>query len=428
MNSEVNLSGREGESFKVNLHTRPWLLVAAYDVSVGESSEGYVAFNVLQRLARHYRIVLLTRRNNQQRLLSQPEFKDACPGVRVLGFDLPHWASWWKRGARFYRLYAYLWQLIWPIVLRPHIRLCRRIVLVHVLNFHNDSIPSSAWVMGRPVVWGPLNHNELISHWRREFWPTALAIKHLLSFFLRCIAWSFDLLLWVTKKKVDVILSAGPWVDQRLHVIGENRVIRLSQLGVDASDFLLVPEIEPRHDGPNNKLLVYAGRLDWLKGVDLAIEALVYLPKSFRLLLVGKGPSQTKLKQLVELLGLNERVKFHPPVPRSELSRIYAGADLFLFTSPEVAGLAWIESLACGLPVVGFAGNTEFALSGKELPGVYLVEQGNDRADNVRHYAELVENATRQEHDRVAIRAAALARYSWDRMVAVITSAYGRVS
>lgn len=427
MSRVVATIGVEVVTSKVSWRLRPWLLVAAYDVSVGESSEGYVAFNTLQRLARSYRIVLVTRRNNQQRLLSQPEFRDACPGVHVLGFDLPRWASWWKRGARFYRLYAYLWQLIWPLVLRPHVLLCSRIELVHVLNFHNDSIPSLAWVIGKPVIWGPINHNELAPRWRQHFWPSAVAIKHRVLFFLRRLAWRFDPLLWVTKRMVSVILSAGPWVNQRLRINEKNNVIRLSQLGVDTSDFPVVSVIEPRHGGTADRVLVYAGRLDWLKGIDLAIEALTHLPDGFRLLVVGKGPAENKLKQLIERLGLSDRVEIHPPVPRSELARIYAGADLFLFTSPEVAGLAWLEALACGLPVAGFAGNTELALSGQELPGIYLAKEGNDRVDNVQYYAEAIVHAITQTYDREAIRAAVLERYSWDRMVGVITAAYDKI-
>ncbi|MGE4095779.1 MAG: hypothetical protein AB7G75_33610, partial [Candidatus Binatia bacterium] len=112
--------------------SRPWLLVAAYDVSLGETSEGYIATNVLSRLSHSFRIVLVTRRNNQARLLARPEFKAACPSVRILGFDLPNWASWWKRGARLYGPYAYLWQVFWPLALRSHARFTKTIKLVHV--------------------------------------------------------------------------------------------------------------------------------------------------------------------------------------------------------------------------------------------------------------------------------------------------------
>lgn len=403
---------------------RPWVLLAAYDVSLGETSEGYVAFNVLRRIAKTYRVILVTRQNNRQRLLASQEFREACKGIYVLGFDLPRWASWWKRGSRFYGLYAYLWQSVWPLVLRSRKTMLKAIRFIHVLNFHNDSIPSSAWWLDQPFIWGPVNHNESIPGWRQELWPIASAVKSRVSFTLRRLAWRCDPLLWVTKRSATAILSAGPWVDRRLRIQNESKVIRLSQLGVDASIFGSSPIDRVRIDNDAERLLVYAGRLDWLKGVDLVLEALYQLPRHFRLLIIGKGPSEFRLRHLVKNLGLGERVEFRSPVPRMELAHIYASADLFLFPSPEVAGLAWIEALACGLPVAAFAGDTELALSAQTLPGVFLAPCGIERSDNVRSYAAVIERSAILSHDRSAIRVAALRRYGWDRMVNIITDAY----
>ena len=406
------------------LKDRPWILLAAYDVSLGETSEGYVAFNILRRLVRSYRVVLLTRRNNRDRIITHPDFMEACKGVRVLGFDLPRWASRWKRGARFYGLYAYLWQLVWPLVLRRRARLCKGVRLIHVLNFHNDSIPTSAWAMSKPLIWGPLNHHELVSSWRRKSWPVALAFKHRALFFMRCLLWRVDPFLWISKRMAAVILSAGSWVDRRLGIERSGKVIRLSQLGVDAAAFPTTLTCKQSQRNPDKKLLIYAGRLDWLKGVDLAIETLVHLPMNFNLMVVGKGPAANKLKSLVEQLGLGERVIFRPPVPRPELARLYAGADVFLFTSPEVAGLAWIEALACGLPVAGFVGNTELALSGGKLPGVYVAHPADDRPGHLRRYAEVIAHAAYAQHDPSKISTATLSRYSWDRMTNIIEGSY----
>lgn len=403
---------------------RPWILLAAYDFSLDKTSEGFIAFNILRRLVKLYRVVLITRRNNRDQIITHPEFLDACNGVRVVGFDLPRWASWWKKGTRFYGPYAYLWQLSWPLVLRRRSRLCKGIRLIHVLNFHNDSIPTSAWAMRKPLIWGPVNHHELVASWRREFWPVVQAIKHQFIFALRCLLWRVDPLLWISKRMAAVILSAGSWVDYRLGIEGAKKVTRLSQLGVNAVDFPITPACKQLRHSNDTKLLIYAGRLDWLKGVDLAVEALAHLPNNFRLLVVGKGPAEGKLKSLVDQLSLSDRVTFHPPVQRSELAQLYADAELFLFTSPEVAGLAWIEALASGLPVAGFTGNTELAQSGGELPGVYLTHPADDRASHVREYAEVIAHGVYAPHDRNEISSATLSRYSWDLMVSTIETSY----
>src|SRR5690606_24466521 len=165
----------------VRVTRNPWILIAAYDVSTGDSSEGHVALNILRYLCKTHRIVLVTRRNNKARLVADPDFVTGCPGVHLVGYDLPKWASWWKRGARFYQVYAYLWQMTWPLALQGRTRLLRALRLVHVLNFHNDSIPSLAWRLGLPVVWGPINPNEIVAPWRLTFWPAGTAIRNVAS-------------------------------------------------------------------------------------------------------------------------------------------------------------------------------------------------------------------------------------------------------
>ena len=96
--------------------SRQCVVIAAYDAGL-RHSEGYVARSLLARLDRDLRVILITRRNNVAELRASTEFKAACPNVYLVGYDLPRWASWWKKGPRGYGLYSYLWQTTWPFVL-----------------------------------------------------------------------------------------------------------------------------------------------------------------------------------------------------------------------------------------------------------------------------------------------------------------------
>lgn len=406
---------------------RPWVLIAAYDVSMGASSEGHVAISLLRRLCKDYRIVLVTRRNNRDSLLADKEFPGACPGVRVLGYDLPKWASWWKRGARFYQAYAYFWQMAWPLAIEKRSRLIRTVQLVHVLNFHNDSIPSLAWRFGLPVVWGPINHNELAESWRRMLWPKLVSLRHIVSFFLRRALWLFDPFLRLQIIKSRLIVSAGDWVDTRLALGRANKVLHRSQLGVQEDEFRLVESHLPRQ-GTEDRVLVCAGRLDWIKGLDLTIEAMCHLPPNYTLKLIGKGPAEQQLRGLAKRLDIDGRVSFYPPVPRHALSEHYANADLFVFPSAEVAGLAWVEALACGLPVVAFDGLTEVSAASRLLPGIWLAVGGGGRPGRVKALASAIEVAAASPSDRMGLRVAALEHYSWDALGRVLGKAYQEVT
>ena len=115
--------------------------------------------------------------------------------------------------------------------------------------------------------------------------------------------------------------------------------------------------------------LLYCGRIDPRKGIDLAIEALASLPPQARLRVVGTGDEQelARLERLVADRGLAERVSFEHH-PRDALPGIYAGADALLFPVRwlEPFGLVPLEAMACGTPVVatGRGGSGEYLRDG----------------------------------------------------------------
>ena len=107
-------------------------------------------------------------------------------------------------------------------------------------------------------------------------------------------------------------------------------------------------------------VLLFVGRIQPLKGVDVAVRALAALgDRGARLLVVG-GPSGPdgeceveRLHALVAGLGLEGRVRFVPPQPHHLLSTYYRAADVCLVPSrSESFGLVALEAAACGTPVV----------------------------------------------------------------------------
>jgi D-inositol-3-phosphate glycosyltransferase len=118
----------------------------------------------------------------------------------------------------------------------------------------------------------------------------------------------------------------------------------------DARAALGLPADEP--------LVLFVGRIQPLKGLDVAIEAfrLLDVPDA-RLLVVG-GPSGPRgageierLRDAVASAGL--RVEFRPPVPHGDTPMLYQAADLLVVPSrSESFGLVAAEAQACGVPVV----------------------------------------------------------------------------
>jgi D-inositol-3-phosphate glycosyltransferase len=107
-------------------------------------------------------------------------------------------------------------------------------------------------------------------------------------------------------------------------------------------------------------VLLFVGRIQPLKGVDLAIRALDALDDPRAELIVSGGPSGpdgelelARLHALVADLGVSDRVRFLPPQPHARLVQYYRAADVCVVPSrSESFGLVALEAAACGTPVV----------------------------------------------------------------------------
>jgi teichuronic acid biosynthesis glycosyltransferase TuaC len=129
--------------------------------------------------------------------------------------------------------------------------------------------------------------------------------------------------------------------------------IRVHYTGIDLDRFHPVDRTAARRalgvDGP---LLVSAGALLPRKGQELALAALAHLPDA-TLLLAGDGPDRGRLEGIARAAGLGARVRFLGNQPHDALPGLLAAADVTVLpTVSEGLANVWVESLACGTPVV----------------------------------------------------------------------------
>jgi D-inositol-3-phosphate glycosyltransferase len=131
-------------------------------------------------------------------------------------------------------------------------------------------------------------------------------------------------------------------------------------------------------------LLLFVGRLQPLKGLDVAVRALAELRRPDAVLLVVGGASGldgstevSRVSALIDELGVSRQVHFVEPQPHHILSTYYRAADVVVVPSrSESFGLVALEAAACGTPVVASAvgglltlvddGLTGFLISGRD--------------------------------------------------------------
>lgn len=141
--------------------------------------------------------------------------------------------------------------------------------------------------------------------------------------------------------------------------------IELVPLGVDHAFFSPGDRSGARRavgldDAP---VVLFVGRIQPLKGLDVAVEALALSRhRDARLVVVG-GPSGAdgdadlaRVRRRIDALGLTGRVHLVPPQPHHLLSTYYRAADVCVVPSrSESFGLVALEAGACGTPVVASA-------------------------------------------------------------------------
>ena len=137
------------------------ILATAYALNPLKGSEDGMGWNFVCQAARYNQVIAVTRKNNRQHIekymLQHPE--PLYQNLKFLYYDLPYFLRFWKRGGRGAMLYYYLWQVFMPIFIKAR---KVRFDLAHNLNFHNDWTPSLLWVLGKPMVWGPVGHHPKI--------------------------------------------------------------------------------------------------------------------------------------------------------------------------------------------------------------------------------------------------------------------------
>jgi glycosyltransferase involved in cell wall biosynthesis len=119
--------------------------------------------------------------------------------------------------------------------------------------------------------------------------------------------------------------------------------------GIRASDY--TPNFEPRTDNT----IVFVGRITGEKQLDKLVRAFALLDPALKakLVLVGHGEEEGRLRTLANSLGVGGRVTITGYVPDDELRRILTSATVFAMPSiAELQSIATMEAMASGLPIV----------------------------------------------------------------------------
>lgn len=330
------------------------VLITAYAINPYKGSEDGTGWNWIHELAKYNKVLVFTRENNLphiEKYLEEHEVPHEA-NMRFMGYDLPKYQRFWKRGSFGALPYFYLWQR----TIVKHIQdMELDFDIAHNLNFHNDWIPNFLWKLGKPTVWGPIGHHSKVP---KEF---VLPPYGLVAYLKDRMRWWIKLIFWVLspnlKKGIEhtaVVLAVNSDVENRIP--GDSKkVVHMPAIGAPWKEY------EPNRKKENDFFeILSVGRFVPLKGFDLCIQAFAQFyyelnplqKDSVRLTIVGKGPQKKYLKKLAEILDVKKQIRFIDWIAKDKLEEIYEQTDLFLFPSHEGAGMVIPEAFVYGIPVV----------------------------------------------------------------------------
>lgn len=142
-----------------------------------------------------------------------------------------------------------------------------------------------------------------------------------------------------------------------------------------------VLSIPAREKTEKKRTILFLGRLDYRKGIELLIRAFAKAnpPESWQLVIAGPDDHpgyRQKISKLIQSMGCRDRIAFLDPVYGRKKWRQYLNADLFcLPSSSEVMGLVNMEASLCNLPVLT---TPQAGLDGWQEAGGMLIDTNLD--------------------------------------------------
>jgi rhamnosyl/mannosyltransferase len=236
--------------------------------------------------------------------------------------------------------------------------------------------------------------------------------------------------LWQVLRRADRIIATSPnYIESSPYLRPLKHKCRVVPLSIEIERFLdadpsQVQQIRAMYGSP---LILFVGKLRYYKGLHYLLRAMPEIPG--KLLIIGEGPMESDLRQLIISLNLSGKVFFLGEVSDEELPAYYHACDVFVLPASERSeafGTVQIEAMASGLPVVC----TELG-TGTSFVNVHgktgLVVPARDSAVLATAILSLLgDEQLRQEMGRNA-RERALQEFSLQTMVDRITKLYEEI-
>jgi glycosyltransferase involved in cell wall biosynthesis len=166
-------------------------------------------------------------------------------------------------------------------------------------------------------------------------------------------------LVWVYGK-AKALIYPSEMARSLLHKLGKkDQPSEVISNGINLKEFrsIDIGDFHNRFGIPEDKIkLLFVGRLFPEKSIDTLIKAMPHIIKEHKdthVMIVGGGHLKSRLEKLAENLGVHKHITFLGLVSEEDKISAYNASDIFVMPSlAELEGMAVLEAMACGKPVV----------------------------------------------------------------------------
>ncbi len=172
-------------------------------------------------------------------------------------------------------------------------------------------------------------------------------------------------------------------------------------------------------------VIISISRLVKKNGLEYLVQSLKHLPEA-KLVLVGAGDQENHLRTIADVIGVTDRVVFVGMVAPERLPEYLAVADVFVRPSlSEGLGTAFLEAMACGVPVVGspVGGIPEFLTDGET--GLFCIP--TDPEDIAKKIERLCADTGLRSRIRERALTLVRERYDWKVIADQMRAVYNRI-